>query len=282
LPFVSAALHVTVLLPRWKVEPEAGEQLELATASSGSLALNEYVTGAPLDPVASAVMLAGTVITGGVIRTVTLKEAFELLVWASVAEQCTVVVPTMKLDPEAGEQLELETVSSGSVKLTEYVTAALVALLCASTVMSAGTPIDGAVVSKGAMVTLNCNVEVFPRPSSAVHVTCVVPTGNVDPEGGAQLTDAAAPRSVAEGVGKGTALPLGEVASSEMGSWLLVKVGAVVSCTLTLNDAVESLPFPSLLVHCTEVVPIGKGAPDAGEQLTGRVPVTASLALGLV
>jgi hypothetical protein len=112
-------LHVTVLLPRWNVDPEAGVQLELATASSGSLALNEYATGAPSGPVASAVRSPGSVSCGGVIRTVTLKELLELLPWASVAVQFTVVVPTTKLDVDVGEQLEVVTASSGSLKLTE-------------------------------------------------------------------------------------------------------------------------------------------------------------------
>jgi hypothetical protein len=119
LLFESAAIQVTVLLPRWKVEPEAGVQLELETASSGSLVLNEYVTERPSGPMASVVILAGTVMTGGVMRTVTVNELVELLVCASVAEQFTVVVPTAKLDPDAGRQLEIITASSGSVKLTE-------------------------------------------------------------------------------------------------------------------------------------------------------------------
>jgi hypothetical protein len=50
LPWLSVAWQVTVLLPRGKVEPEAGVQLEVETASSGSVALNEYVTEAPAAP----------------------------------------------------------------------------------------------------------------------------------------------------------------------------------------------------------------------------------------
>lgn len=116
---MSVALHVTVLLPRWNVDPEAGAQLELATASSGSLALNEYDTAAPSGPVASAVMSAGKTSSGGVIRTVTLNDPLEVFEWASVAVQFTFVVPTGKLDPAAGTQLDAVTASSGSVKLTE-------------------------------------------------------------------------------------------------------------------------------------------------------------------
>ena len=40
----SVALQVTVVTPTENVEPEAGVQLEIETASSESLALNAYVT----------------------------------------------------------------------------------------------------------------------------------------------------------------------------------------------------------------------------------------------
>lgn len=72
--------------------------------------------------------------------------------------------------------------------------------LTASTVMSVGTPMTGGVASNGAMLTWNWPEEVLPRPSFAVQVTVVGPTGNVVPEAGAQLTDTDWPRSVAAGV----------------------------------------------------------------------------------
>jgi hypothetical protein len=66
LPCVSVAVQATVVKPRGKVLPDAGAQ-ETVAASSGSIALTAYVTTAPVGPVASAVMLAGVVITGGVV-----------------------------------------------------------------------------------------------------------------------------------------------------------------------------------------------------------------------
>ena len=155
-------------------------------------------------------------------------------------------------------------------------------MLCASTVMFAGTLIVGAVVSKGEMLTAKCTEAVFPRPSSAVHVTVVCPTGNVDPEAGRQLTGALAPRSVADGVVKDATYPLGEVASCEMlaGTLAGLMTGGVVSCTTTLKVAVESGLLPSLAVHCTGVVPMANVLPEAGAHVTGRAPVTASLAVG--
>jgi hypothetical protein len=58
----------------------------------------------------------------------------------------------------------------------------------------------GGVASKAAMLTWNVAMDVFPRPSFAVHSTVVVPTGNVVLDAGKQLTEADAPRSVADGV----------------------------------------------------------------------------------
>ena len=64
-PAVSVAVHDTVVQPIGKTLPEAGEQLTVA-ASSGSLAVTEYVTTAPLGDVPLAVIVPGTLIVGGV------------------------------------------------------------------------------------------------------------------------------------------------------------------------------------------------------------------------
>jgi hypothetical protein len=56
--------------------------------------------------------------TGGVVSpTVTLNVLLALLLCESVALQVTVVCPIAKVAPEAGEQLEVETASSGSAAL---------------------------------------------------------------------------------------------------------------------------------------------------------------------
>ena len=59
------------------------------------------------DPVsAGLVIFAGQLIVGGCVSvTVTVKLHVALLPEASVAVQVTVVVPTVKLDPEGGLQL---------------------------------------------------------------------------------------------------------------------------------------------------------------------------------
>jgi hypothetical protein len=58
--------------------------------------------------------------------------------------------------------------------------------------------------------------------------------------------------------------------------------GGVVSCTVTLNEAFDVLPFPSPAEQLTAVVPMGKVEPEEGEHPTGRGPVTASCAVGLL
>jgi hypothetical protein len=59
-----------------------------------------------------------------------------------------------------------------------------------------------------------------------------------------------------------------------------VRTGAVFSCTLTGNVAVDELPVASVAVHVTVESPIGSVEPDAGAQATVGFGSTASLADG--
>ena len=66
-------------------------------------------------------------------------------------------------------------------------------------------------------------------------------------------------------------------------SGLLLTIGAVVSTVCTANSlGVAEFPAASDAVHVTVVVPTGNRLPDAGAQLTGSVPSTISVAIGLV
>src|SRR5437016_1352101 len=86
-PCASVALQVTVVAPSGKIEPDAGLQL----------------AAAPPGPVASLVMFAGTLTTGGVVSwTVTVKLALLWLPAASVAVQLTVVAAIGNVEPEVG------------------------------------------------------------------------------------------------------------------------------------------------------------------------------------
>jgi hypothetical protein len=62
---------------------------------------------------------------------------------------------------------------------------------------------------------------------------------------------------------------------------LLITGGVVSTTTVTVNVADELLPAASVAVQVTVVAPAAKVEPDAGEQFTGSVPSTLSVAVGL-
>jgi hypothetical protein len=102
-------LQVTVVVPSPNIEPDAGVQSKLVTPTA-SLADAVYMTVAPAEDAASAVMSAGTVIAGAVVScTVTWNDLDDPFPAASLALQVTVVVPSPKVEPDAGEQLKLVT-----------------------------------------------------------------------------------------------------------------------------------------------------------------------------
>jgi hypothetical protein len=134
----------------------------------------------------------------------------------------------------------------------------------------------------GLMVTLKPALPTLPEASLAVQVTAVVPTGNVESDGGVQVTagDAGPTVSVADAVNVATA-PAELVASRVMFAGT-VTTGGVVSRTVTVNDLAPVFPFPSEAVQFTVVAPTGKTEPEFFEQLTGRDPVTMSVAVAAV
>src|SRR5438034_1272048 len=129
--------------------------------------------------------------------------------------------------------------------------------------MLAGRVNAGAVVSR--TVTLNELRPAFPRVSVAVHCTVVVPSANVDPEAGAQVTvRLPSTTSVAVAVNV-TAAPEAAVASAMMSSGT-VTTGPNVSTTVMVKLPVV-VSFSTLVaVQLTVVVPNPKRAPDPAEQ----------------
>ena len=105
LLLASRAVQTTVLVPLPKCVPEAGTQVVEATLQL-SEAVTENVTAASQRPGSVAVtMFVGHVITGfSRSCTVTAKLQRFVLPPESVATQVTVVEPTGKRVPEAGEQ----------------------------------------------------------------------------------------------------------------------------------------------------------------------------------
>jgi len=59
------------------------------------------------------------------------------------------------------------------------------------------------------------------------------------------------------------------------------KVGGVVSATVTVKLPVDVLPALSVAEQVTTVRPTGKVEPDGGEQVTGTVPSTTSVAVAV-
>src|SRR5215207_1311173 len=59
-----------------------------------------------------------------------------------------------------------------------------------------------------------------------------------------------------------------------------VRLGAVVSTTVTVNVVVAVLPAASAAVQLTVVVPMGKTLPEAGVHETETLPPTMSMAVG--
>src|SRR5258708_1889104 len=117
VPVTAVAVQLTVVVPRAKVEPDAGVQEIVAL----SVAVTVNETAAPLGPVASAVMFAGSVSTGP-LDTVTLNVPTPMLACASYAMQVTVVVPRSNVAPEGGEQCTVTLPLTASVADAVYVT----------------------------------------------------------------------------------------------------------------------------------------------------------------
>jgi hypothetical protein len=208
LPCASVALHVTVVgFPfAGKLVPDAGLQLTGTEPSRLSVAVALYVMALPPGSVVESLMFAGTVTTGSVVSvtvTVTVNDAEDELLCASVAEHVTVVVPALKLLPEVGEQLvptdpSTTSLADGPVQGTAAGGESV------DTDWLPGMPLRvGAVVSW--TVTSNAAETGFPSASVPVQLTGVVPIRKRDPDAGSQVIP---PSS------KATFAPPGPVAST--------------------------------------------------------------------
>ena len=141
----------------------------------------------------------------------------------SVAEQDTFVVPTGKVEPEAGTQLTGTEPSTRSDAEAENVTTAPLELV-ACTLMSDGSVSVGGVLST--TVTLKEAEPVRPALSVTEQETVVEPNANIEPDEGVQVgVKEPSTRSDAEAVNVTTA-PLGPVASTVMSAGT-VTTGAV-------------------------------------------------------
>lgn len=118
-PAESVAVHVTVVVPTRKSEPDAGLQLTVGAGSTRSVAVAVYVTFTPPARDAFTVIPDGTLSDGGVVScTSTSKLAVLVLPALSVAEQLTVVCPSRNVEPDAAEHATGSVPSAASVAVT--------------------------------------------------------------------------------------------------------------------------------------------------------------------
>jgi hypothetical protein len=205
--------------------------------------------------------------------TVTAKLFVDTLRAPSFAVQVTVVVPTGNSEPLAGLQTT-DTALTASVAVGAVYDTEVPATFEVVTVTFAAVPITGAVVSRTS--TEKLDEAVLFAASKALHATRVLPSGNVEPLAGEQATDVTPTASLADGGAKVIVAPAALVASAVRLVSVAI-VGAVTSLTLTLNDAVPTLPAASWAVQLTVVDPTANVVPLAGEQLCD-VTATASVA----
>src|SRR5262249_28654747 len=123
LPELSVAVQVTVVVPRGKQLPDAGEQTT-GLGGSGQLSVAVgvgKVTTTQLlpGPVVFVVIEAGQVIAGGWVSfTVTGEAQLDSLFNESLAVQMTVVVPFWNVEPDGGEHIGVTGPSQLSVAVT--------------------------------------------------------------------------------------------------------------------------------------------------------------------
>jgi len=104
-----------------------------------------------------------------------------------------------------------------------------------------------------------------------VHKTLVTPSGNVDPDGGAQLTLEPGQLSITVGLEKfttGEQLPADAVTVTFAGQKTAMRS---ISLTVTVNEQVVVKPPPSVATQVTVVVPIAKLEPLGGEHTTLKI-----------
>jgi hypothetical protein len=254
-------------------------QLTATTPATASVAVGFVYVTTLLPPGATFAFTSGAgPKTGGRLSwIVTLNDLLALLPEPSVAVQTTVVSPIANVDPDPGTQLTgIEAPRSVAVGVPKVTVRPLEDV--ASWEMSLGTLlITGSVVSW--TVTLNDADEVFPCVSVAEQVTVAVVIPNVDPDGGEHVTPAGPDTaSLAVGLVNVTTAPELDVASVVLLPGTPLITGPIVSTTLTVNEADESLPCESLALQVTVVLPRPNTVPDAGEQPKLATASSGSLA----
>jgi hypothetical protein len=205
----------------------------------------------------------------------TVNAAVDTLPSVSLAAHATVVLPSGKVEPEAGTHVTGRLPLTTSSEVAANVAMAPAALVASRSRLS-GSVSTGPVVSWTVTTMLACVV--FPASSLAEHVTVVGPRGKSDPASGMHVTVRAPPTmSVAE-TAKTTIAPAPLVASARTFGGA-VRTGAVVSRTTTGNVSVALFVARSLAEQVTVVDPKENGDPVAGVHTAATAPSKASTAV---
>ena len=185
LPAASVTKNVLVVTPTGNAAPLARPAV-CVVVWPGQLSVPAgvvYVTTAEqLFRSLACVMFDGQVMAGDCVSlTVTVNEQVPVFRAASVATTFTVVVPTVKVEPEAGVATAVAPGQLSDAE-TENVTSAEQRFMAFGTTMLAGQFATGGWFS--VTVTVNEQVPVLPAGSVAVTTTVVVPPMNCEPEAG--------------------------------------------------------------------------------------------------
>ena len=177
----------------------------------------------------------------------------------AVVEQVTVVVPTVKDEPEAGEQVTVpqpaDAVGAEYVTLAAHCPAAASAVTLPGQLMVQATP----------TVTVNEQLPGLPEVSLAVQLTVVTPSGKLEPEAGVQVT-VRAPSQTSVAVAENVAVAEPEPAGLSV---TLIGPGQLtVGPWLSLTVTVKLQAGPAVVLQLTVVIPFGKNEPAAGAQVT--------------
>jgi hypothetical protein len=136
-------------------------------------------------------------------------------------------------------------------------------------------------VSTNVTVTVKEAVAGGFTPSEAVQFTVVVPTGNVEPDGGLQLTTGGLPLSSVAETEYVTTAPVPDVLAEMLAG--TVNEGGSVSANVTVTVKEDDPVFEwlSVALQVTVVTVTAKLVPDCGLQLTATLPSTRSVAVGV-
>ena len=271
------AVVFTTVVPIGKTEPEGGAETTV-TPGQLSLPVALKLTTAPQAPASlhTVIGFGSESVGDSQSLTVTVNEHCAELPAASVTVEFTVVVPTGKTEPEAGEETT-EKPAQLSAPFTAKVTTAPQVPASAHCVMFDGHWIVG--FSQSLTVTLNEQFETLPAASVALQLTVVVPTGKAEPEGGVQttLTGVLQPSTP-------VTLKLTIAEHAPLSAQVVMSVGQLIdgasqSFTVTVKEHC-CVPKKSVAVTTTVEVPMGKVEPEGGFVVTcrsGQPPLTCGL-----